>query len=309
MSKANLFLLAAPRSGSTLLSESLSQHPEINLAKIKEPNFFSNHEFTPEYVKRTHLNDIDPEFFDANKNYDMSHIQFAIFRDVNLYESLFPSNECKYNLDASTTYLNCAESPKLIKEYNPDSKAIILIREPKDRIISHYRLAIRTGRVSSDLKNCLIDEERSDNIDESFLLKNSYYSEVYKNYLINFEDKDIKVVFFEDLIEDYSKVVNDVFEFLGLEKLNVKINSDFRNEGLSPRFRRVNYMLTRFGIKSLIKKKLTFKQVKFIKSLVLKKEKDTISEDCLKKYEPIFINDARELKSLGLKLPKRWRYK
>ena len=41
MKKTNLFLIGAPKCGTTSLAESLSSFQEISLGKKKEPNFFN----------------------------------------------------------------------------------------------------------------------------------------------------------------------------------------------------------------------------------------------------------------------------
>ena len=60
MSTPNLFLIAAPRAGSTQLAYWMDSHPDISLSRVKEPNYFSAHEFKPDYVRSSHLNDVNP---------------------------------------------------------------------------------------------------------------------------------------------------------------------------------------------------------------------------------------------------------
>ena len=38
----NLFIVGAPKAGTTSLYYYLKQHEDINMSEIKEPNFFSN---------------------------------------------------------------------------------------------------------------------------------------------------------------------------------------------------------------------------------------------------------------------------
>ena len=40
MSTPNLFLIAAPRAGSTQLAYWMDSHPDISLSRVKEPNYF-----------------------------------------------------------------------------------------------------------------------------------------------------------------------------------------------------------------------------------------------------------------------------
>ena len=106
MSKANLFLLAAPRSGSTQFAAWLSSHASIGCTFIKEPNYFSQHEFPESYVTKEHLNDIDPERIGNIAKLKGKSFQFSIFRKSADYQVLIDELSNQYKMDASTTYLH-----------------------------------------------------------------------------------------------------------------------------------------------------------------------------------------------------------
>ena len=149
----NLFLLSAPRAGSTQLARWLGSHSDITLSAVKEPNFFSAHEFPPEIVGATHLNDIDPgEFARGPQNRPR---QFAVFRRAEDYAALFDRMTTRWRIDASTSYLACPEAPAAIRAFAPRARLIFLTRDPVERALSHYRLARRTGRTMDSLGQVL----------------------------------------------------------------------------------------------------------------------------------------------------------
>lgn len=101
MKKINLFLVGAPKCGTTSLADSLSCFQEISMCRKKEPNFFNS----------DHKN-----FFDCNS--------------INEYLNLYNFNdESIYYLDASTVYLRSKDAIPNILDYNPNSKFIICYRK------------------------------------------------------------------------------------------------------------------------------------------------------------------------------------
>ena len=168
----NLFLLSAPRAGSTQLARWLGSHSDITLSAVKEPNFFSAHEFPPEIVGATHLNDIDPgEFARGPQNRPR---QFAVFRRAEDYAALFDRMTTRWRIDASTSYLACPEAPAAIRAFAPRARLIFLTRDPVERALSHYRLARRTGRTMDSLGQVLRHETNGDlAIAEQYLLRPS----------------------------------------------------------------------------------------------------------------------------------------
>jgi hypothetical protein len=110
--KVGAMILGVQKCGTTTLSHYLSQHPEINFCKQKEPEFFS-------------------------KNIDWS-------TDLNNYHKLYASSKIindKLWVEASTTYswlLEYPEVPKRLLSYNNELKFIFILRDPVARIKSHY---------------------------------------------------------------------------------------------------------------------------------------------------------------------------
>lgn len=141
MTGPSLFLMAAPRAGSTQLARWLSSHPDIALTPVKEPTHFAAHDFPEAYVRATHLNDVDPARYRPGRT-----AQFAVFRDRADYLRLFDGLTERWRCDASTSYLACPEAPAAIRAACPAARVITLTRAPLDRALSHYGLAWRTGR-------------------------------------------------------------------------------------------------------------------------------------------------------------------
>jgi hypothetical protein len=183
MIKDNHFIvIGGHKCGTTSLHSYLEQHPEICLPKIKGQDFFS----------RMGNNQSFRKFEDYIASYDE--------------KELFKS---KVSGEVSSVYLYSDKARKLIKQYLPDAKLIIILRNPVDRCISHF------------LQNIKI--KSPDNIDfqdifssaQEEILKLGFYSQYIQKYLEDFPKENLKFILFDSLIKQANFV--DFFEFIGVE--------------------------------------------------------------------------------------------
>ncbi|MEQ8414693.1 MAG: sulfotransferase domain-containing protein [Imperialibacter sp.] len=124
------FIIAgAPKCGTTALYAILNQHPLISMSKVKEPVFFSR---TPGVVK-SNLAEYGPNL-SGRFDYGMSW-----------YSSLFEKGPNKIYGEASTLYFINDDSPKLIFDHAPKVKFIFMVRDPVERIYSHYWQDMKLG--------------------------------------------------------------------------------------------------------------------------------------------------------------------
>lgn len=273
----NLFLAAAPRSGSTQLSAWLSSHPDVDLPAIKEPNYFSRHEFPPEYVARHHLNDVDPARYAAQRSAKV--MQFAIFRERAHYEYLFQGLEARWRMDASTTYLHCPEAAQSIRDYAPDAKVILLTRDPVARALSHYRLAVRTGRTTRALREEIETEASGETpLPGRFLLRQSRYGEAVSRYQSVFGPDNLLEIRFEDMVADVEATLQRVAAFLDIDPGRFDTAVESQNAGDAPRFRALNAFLMRSGIKTHLRQLLPVRLKRRLKSVYFKRNTETFSE-------------------------------
>jgi len=143
----NLIIPGAAKSGTSSLHEYLNAHAGINMSTIKEPHFFS----------------IDRQFQ----------------KGVDFYNSLYENNKpaCRYYGESSTTYLNSFESHLKIKALIPGAKFIIILRNPIDRLYSHYQWMYNLSYESSPFKKA-IEEDKN-----VVFNPNKSINGCYKNYL------------------------------------------------------------------------------------------------------------------------------
>ena len=189
----NLFIVGAPRSATTSLYWKLAGHPDIYMSRVKEPFFFD---------ERAHgvlSNAISTE--DEYKN---------LFRYV--------SFQAKVVGEASVTYLSSIEALERIRAFNEDAKIIVMLRDPIVASVSMY-LRMRQGGKYEDAPNFEDAWRNSHSNKRSFVTR---YAELFlignqlSNAMSIFQQQNLKVILFDDIVKDCVKVYHEVLKFLEL---------------------------------------------------------------------------------------------
>tara|TARA_B000000532_G_scaffold130553_1_gene104674 strand:+ start:5259 stop:6113 length:855 start_codon:yes stop_codon:yes gene_type:complete len=190
--KVNLFIVGAPKAGTTSLHHYLKEIPEILMSKRKEPDFFS-----------------DREIQEQGLYYSSSRIN-----SLTKYNSLF-SDWIDESIigEASVSYLFYPNVPERIKLYNDNAKIIIMLRNPIERAFSHYLMDYRLGLTSNSFEE-EFDKKKTLNFQQYFLLGN-YFHQV-KRYLDIFGKENVHIIWYSDFKEKTENELNKVISFLGL---------------------------------------------------------------------------------------------
>lgn len=197
--KVNLFIVGAPKCGTTALVDYLNQQNEIFFPPIKEPHYFCS-----------------------------DFPNFRRINDANQYSGLYNKSNARVKGDASVWYLYSKVSAQKIYEYNPEAKIIVMVRNPVDMLPSLHNQLLFSGREeqkSFDQAWSLIESRRQGrflpkNVSESSHL---FYDEVcdyhnqIKRYYDFFSNDQVKIVYFNDFIRDTKECVGSVVKWLGVE--------------------------------------------------------------------------------------------
>lgn len=216
MSKPNLFIVGASKSGTTTLYHYLKKHLQVFMPEdelYKEPAFFSIKGEKMGYEK----------YIDIFKNAQSSH---------------------KYIGEASTAYLTDDVAAKRIYDYNKDSKIIVLLRNPVDRAYSLYNWMVQEGYEYSlnfeiALKKELYRKQKKiPNFFEPeyywnymYFASGLYYEQV-KRYFELFNSENIKVIIFEDMVKDIQKTYQEVSSFLEIEYQEIDIEKENESQSV-----------------------------------------------------------------------------
>ena len=196
MIKPNLFIVGAPKCGTTFLYEKLQNHPDLFFPKIKELNYFSLEQLNKDsYYKDYKANSLDKylRFYDTAKDQ-------------------------KYLVDSSVSYFTFDDIPAKIKEFNPESKVIMLVRNPFKRCFSHYVMDQRMGYATKPLHEYLADEK---SFHYRQYISNSKYYEQLKKYQNYFKPENIFIIELERFEDDFNKI----FTFLNIEPIHIDFNA------------------------------------------------------------------------------------
>lgn len=115
MRKPDLFIVGAPKCGTTAMAYYLSEHPDIYMSSPKEPHYF-NFDFEDRHTKK--LDDYERIFFDAGS--------------------------AKVVSEASVLYLYSECAIENIIRYQPEAKFMVMLRSPADLVYSWHSELIQS---------------------------------------------------------------------------------------------------------------------------------------------------------------------
>lgn len=187
---AHVMIIGAMKCGTSSLYDYLSGHPQICPSITKEPEFFSE-----------------------NQGHGV---------DVENYNDLFPFDGSihKYTLDGSTGYTKYPaelDVPKKIHNYGISPKFIYIIRNPFDRIQSHFNFMQKDEKWTLD-----VTSKHLINTCDYFL-----QLEQYKQY---FPESSILLLDFDDLKTNPSGVLERIYDFLNLPHNYFPNGYDVKNQ-------------------------------------------------------------------------------
>jgi len=287
----NFFIVGAPKAGTTSLYEYLNNIPGIFMSEEKEPYFFR-----------------------TKKVSDLTTIKkkieyLSLFEKKEDYLSLFEKvkNE-KIIGEGSTQYLSDPDSSNLIHQTVPHAKILISLRDPVERAFSHY-LMIRNRNFITISFHEQLQKEINQNVEIStprIRLEAGLYFEDVKRFLSTFGKNQVKIIIFEEFVENKKNTLEEIFMFLGLKSKVTKLDDKIHNPYSPPKgpiSKRLRQSNTIFQISKKIMSRSTRKSIidKFLIGERVKPKMDAQDRDLLIKYYKSDVKNLQEL--LGHKLP------
>ena len=273
--RVGIFIVGAPKAGTTSLHYYLNEHPEILMSSLKEPDFFSHQDILEQglYYENSKINTIQK------------------------YHNLFnESHEAKIFGDSSVSYLFYPEVSKRIKEYNSKAKIVIMLRNPTDRAFSHYLMDFRLGLVSERFED-VFHKKQGLKFQQYFLLGN-YYSQV-KRYINEFSKENIHLIWYSDFKKDAEKEIKKLFKF-------IDVNSDYKvnfktvyNRSFVPKNNIIRIIYSVVWFRKLILFFISPKIVRFFKSILfIKENKPRITAKTRRILAEYYKDDISKLEKL-----------
>jgi hypothetical protein len=302
MNKPNLpnFLIAGvAKCGTSSLHNYLAQHPQVFMSNVKEPRFITS-QFTPFPLNGPGDHKVEEWYV---KKYD-DYVK--LFENANGAIAVGESS-------ADTVYFY-KDSIPVIKKYLGDPKIIIVLRNPVKRTCSAYQYLVHYEREVLPFEEAL--REEPNRIKNNWELiyhytSVSYYYEAVKAFKDNFSN--VLVILNEDLQKNPGTVLQEIFQFLGVDDSVDVYTEVHHNMSGIPKSRWIHNILS--GDSSLRKMIRPFARL-FLSHQTRERLFNKIQEKNLepmkidpglkKKLAVLFNDDIRKLESLLKKDLSSW---
>jgi len=294
--KINTVIIGIQKAGTTSFYNWLAQHPDIYApARAKDFHFFS-----------------DDKYF--NKGIDNLLDKYKDYKN----EKIILHSGVNYSYFHSYTY-------QRLKEYNPDLKIIIILRNPTERAISAYnyfkRLTIENRPIEEafNLNNeKLLDGHHSKA--NSTYLQHGFYSKQILALADFFPQKNIKIIFFEDILVNKKETYSEVLDFLEVDN---SFRPEFTHENVSgaAKLKFVNKILWDEKIKNKIKRIFPYHKffnnsirskifLKLNKLNTNKSKSNEIPKNLITELNSVYKEEVEQLSQLlNIDLQEKWQIK
>ena len=228
MTMPNFLIIGAAKSGTTALHEYLQQHPQVYMTPNKETNFFA----------------FEGEVIEFNGPGDEGIKNFSI-TDLATYQAEFEqvTNELALG-EACPSYLYLPKAAQTIKKYIPNTRLIVILRNPVERAYANFLHLIRDNREPhSDFILALEDETtRIENNWEWFwhYIQVGYYGAQLQRYYEMFSPSQIEVYLYEDFKTKPVELIQDICRFLEIDSTFVPDMSYRPNRSGVPKNRTIH---------------------------------------------------------------------
>jgi hypothetical protein len=177
----NLIIIGGLKCGTTSIHHYLGLHPEIQMSKPKELNFFAE-----------------------ELNWDLG---------LDWYASRF-DNRFKVRGESSPHYTNLPRFngvPERIHQHCPDARLLYMVRDPIKRILSHWVHATGAGYETREMVPTLSQP------DSSYIQRSLYWMQL-QPYLELFDREQIEIITQEELQSEREETMRKAFAFARVDE-------------------------------------------------------------------------------------------
>jgi sulfotransferase family protein len=231
----NFIVIGAAKAGTTALYWYLADHPDVFMSPVKETNFFAYG-----VDARGQLLYGDPE-----------HHQFPV-KSLPEYQKLFADAGGAAAVgEASPIYLECPQAAARIQELLPTIRIICGLRHPVDRAYSDYLMYLRSrGRALDPVHD--LSAAAAWTRPDSHWMRISRYHEQLVRYYKAFGRDQIHVFLFDDLKRNPLRVMQELYQLVGVSPEFVPDFATPHNVGGMPASRLLEGVLTSRALKSAV---------------------------------------------------------
>lgn len=202
--RPDLFIVGAPKSGTTSLYEYLAGHPQVFMSAVKEPHYFC------------------PDVRVSRRR----RLEYGT--DEALYLKLFAGAGGASRLgEASTRYLGSLVAPQLVREFQPDARIVVALRNPVEMI--HALHNERVSNLNEDIADfeaaLAADDDRragrrlppGSNALGAVYRDTARYADQLERWIGSFGRNRIHVIVFDDMAADTPAAFRGLLTFLDVD--------------------------------------------------------------------------------------------
>jgi hypothetical protein len=221
-----VLVVGAAKAATTWLYACLDDHPEVAVARRGEVDFFSKYYY---------------------KGYEWYRNQFL------------DTDGKSVIVDISPTYMIDPGTPARLKHYGRAQSIVFCLRDPIDRLYSHYCMHLKGGLVSEEIDKEIKDIDR--------YTEEGLYAKHISRYLNYFDRSKLTFLIYDELVRDEREYIKKVFNMLGVDasfRPSV-LGRKHQSRGSRPRSMWIYRSLTKFSdiIQKNIQSKIATKGIKW----------------------------------------------
>ena len=285
--KVDFFIVGAPKAGTTSLFHYLNEHPQVEMSSQKEPDYFSDNAIHEQgiYYAKNRVNTLDK------------------------YESLFEQKESVVYGEGSVSYLFYDNVAEDIKNYNPNAKIIIMLRNPIERAFSHYLMDYRLGLISDSFENIISKKSNHKNAHLFYqqYIEVSKYANQVQRYLDFFDKENILLIDYGDFKKNVSETVDQAYHFLDISSMfNPNINTQY-NSFTMPKNKVIRFIYSFVFLRKMLNLLFPVYLLNVIRDFLFKSDKKPeLLKETRAQLRILFNDDIKKLKEVLGKDYSKW---
>ena len=193
----HLFIVGAQRSGSTYLYHLLDSHPEVSMAKPVRP---------------------EPKFFLSDDLY---------CRGREFYEEIYFKDipaRTRYLGEKSTSYIESLMAARRIRDFYPDARILMILRDPVQRAWSNYRFSRQHKLETLQFEEALAAESDrlssarfNTSVNPHAYISRGHYIDYVEAYLTVFTAQHLHILILEEIVGNLAAIQN-LYRLLGIDQ-------------------------------------------------------------------------------------------
>lgn len=294
LKRPNFFIVGAPKCGTTAMNTYLVRHPDIFMAQ-KELHFFGS-----DLKHRVKIN--EDEY--------LNHFQNA--------------TDEKIIGEASVWYLFSKTAAAEIKNFAPNAKILIMLRDPVEMLYSlHSQHLFNANEDVKDFEKALqLDTERTlgkhmpnslDFLELPLYRESALFAEQVKRYINTFGINNVHIILYEDFKNNTKETVNETLEFLGLLPSS-NIIYEIINPNKEIKFLTLHQLIKNppGRVRKIVRTVLPIQKIRHLLMVVLlklnirRKKRKEMNEKINNELREFFYNDIKELSTIIHRDLTRW---